>query len=81
MSEVKLLDIEEIEHEVFTRWDITGADDMRHDTEQNKREFLPSDARRGMASINWWAIVAGRNGTAAAAELNICMRIAEVIKT
>jgi quercetin dioxygenase-like cupin family protein len=24
MSEVKLLDIEEIEHEVFTKWDITG---------------------------------------------------------
>ena len=30
MSEVKLLDIEEIEHEVFTRWDITGYQVNRH---------------------------------------------------
>jgi hypothetical protein len=30
MSEVKLLDIEEIEHEVFTRWDITGHQVNRH---------------------------------------------------
>lgn len=30
MSEVKLLDIEEIEHEVFTRWDITGHQLNRH---------------------------------------------------
>jgi quercetin dioxygenase-like cupin family protein len=30
MSEVKLLDIEDIEHEVFTRWDITGHQVNRH---------------------------------------------------
>jgi quercetin dioxygenase-like cupin family protein len=30
MSEVKLLNIEEIEHEVFTRWDITGHQVNRH---------------------------------------------------
>ena len=30
MSEVKMLDIEEIEHEVFTRWDITGYQANRH---------------------------------------------------
>ena len=30
MSEVKLLDIEEIEQEVFTRWDITGHQVNRH---------------------------------------------------
>ena len=30
MSEVKMLDIEEIEHEVFTRWDITGYQVNRH---------------------------------------------------
>ena len=30
MSEVKLLDIEEIEREVFTRWDITGHQFNRH---------------------------------------------------
>jgi quercetin dioxygenase-like cupin family protein len=30
MSEVKLLDIEEIGHEVFTRWDITGHQVNRH---------------------------------------------------
>jgi quercetin dioxygenase-like cupin family protein len=30
MSKVKLLDIEEIEHEVFTRWDITGHQVNRH---------------------------------------------------
>jgi quercetin dioxygenase-like cupin family protein len=30
MAEVKLLGIEEIEHEVFTRWDITGHQVNRH---------------------------------------------------
>ena len=30
MSDVKILDIEEIEHEVFTRWDITGHQVNRH---------------------------------------------------
>jgi quercetin dioxygenase-like cupin family protein len=30
MSNVRLLDIEEIEHEVFTRWDITGHQVNRH---------------------------------------------------
>jgi hypothetical protein len=30
MSEVKLLEIEDIEHEVFTRWDITGHQFNRH---------------------------------------------------
>ena len=30
MSDVKILDIEEIEHEVFTRWDITGYQVNRH---------------------------------------------------
>jgi hypothetical protein len=30
MSDVKLIDIEEIEHEVFTRWDITGYQVNRH---------------------------------------------------
>jgi quercetin dioxygenase-like cupin family protein len=30
MSEVKLLDIEKIEQEVFTRWDITGHQVNRH---------------------------------------------------
>src|ERR1700691_3222770 len=30
MSKVKLLDIEEIEQEVFTRWDITGHQVNRH---------------------------------------------------
>ena len=30
MSEVKLLEIEDIEHEVFTRWDITGHQVNRH---------------------------------------------------
>ena len=30
MSEVRLLDIEEIEQEVFTRWDITGHQVNRH---------------------------------------------------
>jgi quercetin dioxygenase-like cupin family protein len=30
MSQVRLLDIEKIEHEVFTRWDITGHQVNRH---------------------------------------------------
>ncbi len=30
MSKVRLLDIEEIEHEVFARWDITGHQVNRH---------------------------------------------------
>ena len=30
MSDVKILDTEEIEHEVFTRWDITGCQVNRH---------------------------------------------------
>jgi hypothetical protein len=30
MSKVRLLDIEQVEHEVFTRWDISGHQVNRH---------------------------------------------------
>jgi hypothetical protein len=47
MSKVKLLDIEEIGHEVFTRWDITGHQVNRHLLSKAEYDALPA-SRSGM---------------------------------